>query len=384
MREDGQAHELQRQFVRFATVAERSSPLYGTICRAVAGDPELLALAACAPPAQRRPNLLLAAVHYLLLEGAEHPLARCYRSVAEWRGGPETPPDRTGAASDGVSEGPPPDPTPVPGLFADFCAAHHDALAEVLGSRATQTNEVGRCAALLPALSAVAASAGRPLGVVDLGASAGLNLLFDRYVYRYRPGGTAGTPGSAVTIDCEVRAGAPLPAPLPALTARLGLDERPLDPTDPDDACWLLACQWPDEVGRFRRLRDALSVAASEPDRAVVRRGDIVDDLAEAAAQVPEDAHLCLLHTWVAAYLDPARQAALAQAVTDVARSRPLSWLFAEQPAEVPGLTVPPPPGGRQPSEATALVLTQLGGPAPGARRLADLHPHGRWLRWYG
>ena len=122
---------------------------------------------------QRQPVLLFACVHDLLLAGRpDVGLASFYPDlVAE--------PDRG-------------DPMPA---FRAFTAAHADELAELLVTRSTQTNEIGRCALLLPAFGIVADEVG-PLAHLDVGASAGLNLLLDRYHYTYEPGGELGEPST--------------------------------------------------------------------------------------------------------------------------------------------------------------------------------------------
>ena len=84
---------LSEQFSGFAAVVERDGGItYATICRGVADDEEVLALLSRAPLPQRRPLLLLAAVHYLLLSGSTHPLAAFYDTVGLVRGAPVGPP----------------------------------------------------------------------------------------------------------------------------------------------------------------------------------------------------------------------------------------------------------------------------------------------------
>ncbi len=362
--------ELFRVFARVC--ARDHAPLYAALCAAVANDEALLELMEAAPPAQRRPNLLLAAVHYLLLGGVDHPLAAWYPTVALWRG-------------DAPAPAPKSDPFPA---FADLCRTARDDLAAMLATRATQTTEIGRCTGLLPALCVVATRHDRPLARLDLGTSAGLTLRFDRYAYRYRVGGdvqvTAGDPTSPLTLSCELRAGSLPSLELPMVRWRRGLDQRPADPTVPDTVRWLLACQWPDHLDRFRQAATALTLAAAEPRLVELSTGDLVDDLDTAAAGAPEDSHVCVLHTWVAAYLTPERQQLLAEAVSRLAHTRPVSWLFAENPYEVPGLPLPPSPDPEAVRGASALVLVEMEGSGQHAQRLADLHHHGRWLWWWG
>lgn len=386
MREAPDHPPLPEQFRSFGRAAGRDgNDVYRAICDGIAGDEGIVALMEAAPLEQRRPNLLLAAVHYLLLGGADHPLARHYPTVQAWRsgGGDPGPADRAGG-----------DPFPE---FADFCAGHGEALTTLLTHRATQTNEIGRCVALLAALAHLGARRpGRPWAVLDLGSSAGLNLLFDRYHYRLTgptgPAGPtgevveAGDRGSVVTLTCELRGDTVPPLSLPTLSWRAGLDLRPLDPADPDGARWLLACLWPQQTARFARLRAALELAAAAPDRPVVERGDLLQDLPELARRTPPGSGLCLFHSWVAAYLTADEQRRLGEVVAGVAAElgpdRPVTWLFAEQPYEVPALPLPPAPDGRRDHTATALVAVEPG--RGEARRLADLHPHGAWLRWWG
>ncbi len=332
----------------------------------------------------------MAAVHYLLLAGTDSPLADLYPTVATWRrDGPGgrgrallTPPSSHRPSREGwYSE------------FAGFCRTHRDLIEDLLATRSTQTNEIGRCSGLLLALGTIARHCSVPLSVIDLGASAGLNLLFDRYSYTYSVEGGAecrlihaGDPTSAVRLQAGFRSRSPLVPELPEVSWRAGIDLTPVNPADEDDALWLLACQWPEHLDRFIRLDAALALSRTIPDRKVVA-GDLVADLGSIVSEAPADTHLCIMHTWVAAYLSEERQRQLAEQVAKIAASRSLSWLYAEEPYESPGLPTPPSPDPR-PEEAkgaTAVVLTEYTrGHSVGPWRIADMHPHGRWVHWWG
>ena len=368
-------------FRAFADVVERDGgTTYAAICRGVAEDPDVLSLLDAAPPAQQRPLLLLAAVHFLLLSGDDHPLAAFYDTVAAVR------------SADHEAERHAPGGS-VAAVFAGFCAERRAELRELIATRTTQTNEIGRCNALLPGLCHVAGLHGSEadLSLLDLGTSAGLNLLFDDYAYSYRtPEGdrtrAAGREGSAVRLRCTVRGGLDsLPdLELPAMGERVGLDLSPVDPCSDDQSRWLLACQWPDNPERFGRLRAAVENARTARQATRLERGDMVADLADVAATVPGDGPLVVFHSWVAAYLEEERQRALAAEVRalDGSGRRPVHHLYLEAAYETRGLPTPPPPEsvGRG-DVATALVLVPAGGGEP--VRLADAHPHGRWLRWW-
>ena len=161
------------------------SPIYERIARALADDDESLALLAGTAPVGRIPVLALAAVHDIVLSEPESPLAAIYAG-------------RVGA-----------DPWPP---FRELLLGRSAEVLERMATRSIQTNEVGRSAALLPALATVRAEAlaagdERPLALVELGPSAGLNLLLDRYAVTYRRGAdvvaTVGDPDSPVRLECE-------------------------------------------------------------------------------------------------------------------------------------------------------------------------------------
>ena len=163
---DGRPQQPQPAPVRVAEryrhFAEREargrSPLYERFALGVAGDPELLELLESLPPAKQQPNLLFAVVLYL--------------------GGRQ----------------------PDFGAFRRFVLEHADQVVAAMLARRTQTNEVGRCALLLPLLARLAG----PLALVEVGASAGLCLLPDRYAYDY--GGTiVGDPGAPLRLACQPR-----------------------------------------------------------------------------------------------------------------------------------------------------------------------------------
>jgi hypothetical protein len=378
--------DLAEQFRHFAVTADRDgAPRYRKICEGIAAEPELIRLLDRAPETQRRPNLLLAAVHFLLLSGVEAPLAAHYPTVLGWIGKDDADADVG-------------DPYPP---FAQFCKDHHESLCHLVATRSTQTNEIGRCAALLPAFATVATGVDKPLALVDLGSAAGLNLLFDRYRYTCRRAAgsqgaapesgdgravCAGDPRSDVRIDVTIGDGVLPDLATPPVAWRRGVDLHPVDPTDADASLWLLACQWPDHPDRFDRLAGALALARGLPDRPVVETADIVDAIPGLLAEIPDTAHPCFFHTWVAAYLSPARQEDLLRTMREAGAVRPVTWLFAESPYEVPGLPVPRRPGdaGGRRGSATALVLVELAHGVERVWRLADMHPHGQWITWWG
>lgn len=243
---------LSDRFRRHANSLVRSgrSPLYVQLMRAAAEDidrgGEVAALFRDVPvPPGAVPQLrLLAALHRLVLSGMAPELARFYPSV-----GGDLPAD---------------------GVWPVARAAIHDNFGW-LGpylARTVQTNEPGRSAVLFAGLLWLADRYERPIRLLEIGASAGLNLLVDRYFYvvgRER----LGDPGSPVRflepwsppppIDLGAAAGAL------RITARAGCDLAPLDPTMPEDQITLLSYIWPDELHRIERLRAAFSVAADGP-----------------------------------------------------------------------------------------------------------------------
>jgi hypothetical protein len=218
-------------------------------------------------------------------------------------------------------------PTTGPALRALLDRRGHEVV-EIMRTRRTQTNEVGRCAVLLPALPA------GPLALVEVGASAGLCLLLDRFLYDY--GSTrVGVASSPIRLPCIVTGAAPLPAACPEVVWRRGLDINPIDVHDDDAVRWLLACVWRDHAERRRRLEAAIDLARSDPPP--VTRGDLVDDLPALLAGAPPDATLVVLHSAVLRYVSPDRREAFAHVLAETSKRRKVVWISNEGPGVWPG-----------------------------------------------
>ncbi|PJJ56690.1 hypothetical protein CLV56_0901 [Mumia flava] len=158
-------------------------------------------------------------------------------------------------------------------LEADAAALH----AEL--AQPPQTNEVGRAAALLGGLLRVADRFSTPVRLVEVGASAGLNLCADRFAYG-SPSGRWGAKGASVVLDDAWRGpNPPGDAPL-QVVERIGIDLDPLDAGDPADRLTLESYTWPDQVVRLERLRAALAVAdATERTMLTVGAADGLDEI---------------------------------------------------------------------------------------------------------
>ena len=308
----------------FALEAAGRSPRYERLSAAVADDEGILSFLAGLPPAKRQPNLLFAAARLLL--------------------------------------GSPADLTSLRSLVADRA----DELTSVMSARRTQTNEPARCATLLPLLAMLPG----PLALIEVGASAGLTLLPDRYSYDYAGHHVQGTDPDAPVIACEPRGPVPLPGRVPEVSWRAGLDLNPLDVTSDADMHWLECLIWPGEEGRLARLRAAIATARRQSPRVV--RGDLLTDLPALARQAPGDATLVIFHSAVLAYVDPLQRGEFAAVVADLGAV----WISNEAPR-----VVPPAEGGipaaasRYGNHCFAIMLDGRGPVA-----LAD--GHGSWLHW--
>lgn len=240
----------------------------------VAEDQALLDLARRCRVGQPIPNLFFAAVKRTLESFPGSELAELYRRVGN--GG--RPTLELGRA------------------FAEFALTYRDRIVRYLESRIVQTNEVGRCAYLMPGFLTIAAeNPGRPLALVDVGASAGLNLNWDHYRYRYASGEEFGPGDSGVVIDCDARESLPaLPAGFPEVNFRVGIDLAPVDLSDDEEYRWMQALVWPEHTDRAAMLSAARDVwLRSRPS---ILQGDAVDLLPEALATAPGDAALCVFH----------------------------------------------------------------------------------------
>ncbi len=305
---------------RFAAdEAHGRSPLYENLAYGVADDAELLDFLLTLPRAKRQPNLLLAA-------------ARVVAGVAD---GWET--------------------------FRRGVLAQLDAVRAVMLRRSTQTNEPGRCAVLLPVLARLP----QPLALIEVGASAGLCLLPDRYGYEYG-GRLLRSAVEQPVFACAANTATPLPDDYPRVVWRAGLDLNPIDVTQPEQTEWLEALVWPEQADRLARLHAALAIARRDPPRLV--RGDLRHDLAALAAAAPRDATLVIFHTAVVAYVaDRSERQDFARTVRGLCHY----WIANEAPVVFPDMPAPSPvPPGR-------FLLSLNGTP------LAWSDPHGASIEWF-
>ena len=339
------------QFRRFsATARADQAPLYENLAGRIAQDEELLELAASARPGQPIAYLFFDAIHFLMLSGSRHDLARYYPSVTE---------NALPAAF-------------VFPVFRDFCQENGDQIRALLAVHGNQTNEVGRMAALLPGLSEAAKRGGRrPVGLVEVGPSAGLNLCLDRYFFDY--GRVAwGDSSSPVRIVCELEDDnvPPLEAGVPEIAYRVGLDIEPIELTDDDAARWMLSSTWPDHRDLSQMQRHAIEVLRRDPPRLI--QGDAVDGLPEVLAGVPRDLTLIVYQSFMIHHLSPERRDEFMAMLAREGEKRPVHFI------SMYGAGI----GGG--SRRARVDIHEWAGDSYETRQLSEGHSHGRSLRWIG
>ncbi|MEQ8839600.1 MAG: DUF2332 domain-containing protein [Acidimicrobiales bacterium] len=326
------------------------APIYESMVRAAADNDEVIALVASAPAEAHVPNNLHAAARYLTLTGVDHPLAAVYE-----------PGFVIGSGED------------VGAMFCDLVLACPDEISRLLATRYVQTNEVNRTSAIAPLLNLIGRRTGSGLALIDVGCSAGLNLLLDRY--RIDLGAVALGPADArLHLAAESRGSTPVAEPAD-ISWRRGVDRNPIDVTDPDEARWLESLVWPDHPERLARLRAAIAEVQADPPTLV--RADAVAGVRAALSAAPPDLHAVVLTTWVVFYFDEQLRREFEAAI--VGADRTTSWLAMEMAGIVPGIDVPPAPTGE--GEVSVMTLVNGGAGRPVTREfLGFTHPHGAWV----
>jgi hypothetical protein len=262
------------------------------------------------------------------------------------------------------------EPYALSGSWDDFRTAletRREFVARFIREQGVQTNEVQRCYALLPAFLTLACEHSGPLDLVELGPSAGLNLLWDRYGYEYR----AGRWGSA---ELTLRGTEYEPVPREvlerrvAVRRRVGIDLNPVDVTTEHGARLLHAFIWPGRVERAQRLRQAIAILRREPPTLV--RGDYVELLPALLAERDEEALTVVFQTASTGYIGPERRAELRALLEEAGRQGPLGWISTRAVEELEE--------DRHDSYELEVALW------PGGERrfLLRCDFHGNWLRW--
>ncbi|QIX28362.1 DUF2332 domain-containing protein [Nocardioides sp. JQ2195] len=295
----------------------------------VADDREVQDLIRTLPPVKQQPNLVFAA--------------------ARWHG------------------------APAPGPYAGFrrtLLELWDAVRATILVRSTQTNEVGRLATLLPAFAGIDGFS-KPLALIEVGASAGLNLFPDRFRFTWaRPDGTTHQLGDGPELACRLRADAPLPERLPQVVARAGIDLNPLDVSDPDAMAWLTNLVFPEQEERRARLRRAIAIAAAEPPDLV--RGNLLEELPAMLDAMPAEATAVVFHSAVIAYLEEGDRRRFAAMMADLVATGRCRWVSNEGGNVLPEIT------STGPSPTEPCFVLGIDG-----RSVAFTHGHGAWLDWH-
>jgi hypothetical protein len=323
----GELERISTRYRSFASdEAHGESEPYERLALGVAASRELLTFLAGLPSDKRQPNLFLAAVRHLC----------------------------------GVPEN--------EAQLAEIVRREGRRIRALMLARTTQTNEPGRSSVLLPVLARLPP----PLALLEVGASAGLCLIPDRYGYDYgaqRIEPPASRGGAAPVFPCATSGAVPIPTGVPEIVWRAGLDLNPIDLRAPEEVAWLETLVWPGQVGRAERLRAAIATARLDPPNLV--RGDLLTDLEPLIAAAPKAATLVIFHTAVLPYVTPR---ANRDRFAAIVRAADACWISNEAPSVSPSFSeaVPPAP-------APGRFLLALNG-----RPLAWTGAHGQSLDWFG
>lgn len=245
-----------------------------------------------------------------------------------------------------------------------------DAVLAAYLDSAPQTNEIGRSAILLGGLLSLARRVKFPVALYEIGASAGLNMLFDRWYYDLGQGGFWGAAQSKVRLTCEWTGATPAVQTPLGIVSRAASDLAPLEAGKQADRDRLLSYIWPDQTARLERTTAALDIAAAQG--LVVEKADALDWVSrrlQPSSAAPGTVTV-LWHSVFLQYLDSAGRRSLIDAIrargSAATTQSPFAWLEME--------------AGRESRQQCELRLTLW--PGGETIHLADVDWHGRTAAW--
>jgi hypothetical protein len=349
----GGTRTIAQMYRRIGEVkAADASPLYERIAVALSESDEALQAIAAVPARKRHPRVILAALHDLALAGRAPALAAAYAA---------------GNADAGA------------GAAIDTLLSMTDAVVATAVRRPTRTNETGHGAVLYPAIAEAAGRVGaNAVGLIDVGASSGLNLNVDRTCITYSDRQSLGDPSSPVQLSASIVGDRPIPMrAIPAVVARVVIDLDPIDVTDADDARWLRACLAPDQPQRLARLEAEMALAATAPP--LLLQGDAVALLPEALEHVPADALPVVITTWALSRFSLESRLRFLHRLDEAAAGRAVAWVSAEGVGVAPAI---PTLGDRRAFGHSIIGLAVFDRSALHAEAIGRCWSQGRWLAW--
>jgi hypothetical protein len=208
---------------------------------------------------------------------------------------------------------------------------HADFLRWAISERPVQTNEVQRCWMLLPCFLEIARRTGaRTFDVLDLGTAAGLNLLWDRYRYRYGAG-EWGPADALLALSGEERRSVPreLLDFHPQVRRRIGVDLAPIDVTTEEGARLLRSFVWADQTWRLDQLDRAIGAVGDDPPELL--EGDVVEVVPEVLARRDAGALMVVVNTAALGYVPAERRTRVLDAIADAGD---LAYVASAQPPD--------------------------------------------------
>lgn len=346
---------LARRYRHFGEVdAAGKSPLYERLAVALSESAAALRVIERVPARRRHPEVILAALHDLALAGHAPALAAAYAAG---------------------------DPDAAAGAAIDTLLQMTDAVVDLAVRRRLRTGETGCCAVLYPAIAEVARHVGAgAVGMIDVACWAGFNLNVDRVSITYSDGQTLGDPSSPVRLSSSLVGDHPLPArAVPQVVARVGVDVDPVDVTDAEDARWLRACVWPDQLEQIAQLDAEIALAAAAPP--LLLEGDPIEVLPDALAQVPPQALPVVTTTWALSQFPLEGRLRFLHRLDEAAARRTVAWVSVEGVGVAPAI---PTLGDRRAFGHSTIGVALFDRSTARAEAIGRCWSRGRWLEWLG
>lgn len=343
--------KIKEGFKWFRDVTEADGDeLYKSICNIIMNSEELMRLADNVPMGQPYPNIILGGIHYLLLQGADDPLKEYFATIQ-------------GKNVRQVDE-------ELPTNLFSFFEKYRSEMLEICKTKRVQTNDVGRCAFILPALAYLKNLIEMPLILLEIGTSAGLLLNYDQYGIEYSDGKIGGRTNSKLKLRCEIRGSITPPrGELPQITKRIGIDLFPVDITKPNEALWLEALVWENNVSRFNTLRTAIEIAKQTNGNVELIQADgfrsILDILQK---YLLPDHTLCIYHSFAINQISKEDKETYYESLKKYSDDNSLLIYEVTVTSDM--------------NKVPKLLLNTIEKGDISTTTLAKMHYHGQWIEW--